>query len=108
MSSATLPRESIAGYGMAVAIIAMGVFFAGRTGVPESTMVMRMACFSAALLVTHASFVWGGARGFQARDAEGRICIAHVIRNSVMSALAFVMAIIIASPFMALAHSWAR
>lgn len=108
MSSATLPRETLTGYGLAVAILAVGVYFAVRAGGPESTMVMRIAYFSAALLVAHASFTWGDTRGFPTRTAEGRICIAHVLRNLVMSALAFVMAIVVASPFMALAHSWAR
>lgn len=109
MNSLALPRQTAAGFLLAACSLAAGVYFATRLAAEPSGHFLLLVFYAlAGLALLKAVLVWGAARGYPIRRADGRLHLAHLLRNLLMAALAIPLLLILSAPLAMLAFSLAR
>lgn len=107
--NANFTRGEIAtGYAAAIVTLCLGVSTSVMIGGEGGTQVIRASYILAGLIVVRVTFAWGRIRGFPLQSDGGGIAISHVIRNLTMAAIACVVLLFIAAPFMSLAFELAQ
>src|SRR3954466_4474363 len=109
MILSSIPKQSAAGFALAVVTVAIGVYF-GTKLASEGTglFLLRLFYFLAAAAVFKAVFIWGEARGYPIRREDGRIHFASLFRNIVMAATIAPIVLLLAIPLCLLAFQLAR
>jgi len=109
MNTLSMPKQSAAGFALAAIATALGVYFDTKLASEEvGHFLFRVFLALAALAVLKAVFVWGAARGFPIRREDGRIHLAHLVRNLVMAAVAVPVLLLLAAPLWSVAFQLAR
>lgn len=109
MTSSSIPRQSAAGFILAAVTIALGVYVGSKAGDADPGHFWVRLCYAlAALALLQSVFIWGQARGFPIRGADGHICFPHLVRNLVMAAFAIPVFLLLAAPLAYFAFELAR
>ena len=101
-------KQIVAGFGLAVVTLCLGVYFSIRAGEVGGTAVFRLFCAVAVLIVLRVTFAWGRLRGFPATREDGSWALANIVRNLVMSAIVGVVLLAVSSHFIITVFKFAR
>lgn len=75
---------------------------------PVSSLVVKAFYYGAVGIVAWSTFRWGGVRGFPAVMEDGSILLSNVIRNLVMTAIMWVVMVLVVAPLVAAAFNLGR
>lgn len=109
MTTLSIPKQSAAGFALAAVTVALGIYFGTKLTSEAAALFWLRGFYAMAMMVVVKSvFIWGEARGFPLRRADGRIHFAHLFRSLVMAVIAIPVVLLLAAPLSWLAFQLAR
>lgn len=108
MNSAANPKDVIGGFFLAAVTLCFAGYLGAKLDGSVGGLLVKAFYYGSLVIVAWSTFRWGGIRGFLTVREDGSVSLSNLIRNLVMTAIIWLVLLVVVAPLFAVAFRLGR